>query len=144
MNRKRFVVLLLLATVTFLVGFMDEDNINKNNALKSACAWLLIQDSGDYKKSWEDSSELLKTSVDKIEWENKSLSLYSDIGKLEKRTFISSKYLTNLPKSPKGEYVVIVFDSIYTKKGKLKEIITPKKDEDGYWRVSGYYAIKND
>jgi hypothetical protein len=55
------------------------------------------------------------------------------------REFDSEKYETSLPGAPDGEYVVIVYKTQFKKKEKAYETITPMKDTDGEWRVSGYF-----
>jgi hypothetical protein len=43
------------------------------------------------------------------------------------------------PGAPDGEYVVIQFETSFEKKKSSIETITPIKEKDGSWRVSGYY-----
>jgi hypothetical protein len=52
---------------------------------------------------------------------------------------ISTTYATELPGAPDGEYVVIQFAASFKAKKSAVETVTPMKDEDGSWRVSGYY-----
>jgi len=52
---------------------------------------------------------------------------------------ISKKYMTSLPGAPDGEYVVIQYKTSFENKKDAVETVTPMKDEDGVWRVSGYY-----
>jgi len=40
---------------------------------------------------------------------------------------------------PDREYVVIQFASSFANKAAALETVTPMKDADGTWRVSGYY-----
>lgn len=46
---------------------------------------------------------------------------------------------TSLPGAPDGEYVVIQFETSFEKKKSSLETVTPMKEKDGAWRVSGYY-----
>jgi hypothetical protein len=52
---------------------------------------------------------------------------------------ISATYVTSLPGAPDREYVVVQFQTSYEKKKDAIESVTPMKDSDGKWRVSGYY-----
>jgi hypothetical protein len=53
---------------------------------------------------------------------------------------LRSKHYTNtLPGAPDGEYVVIQYETSFENKKSAIETITPMLDEDGRWRVSGYY-----
>jgi hypothetical protein len=47
--------------------------------------------------------------------------------------------MTSLPGAPDGEYVVIQFMSSFENKRFAIETVTPMKDKDAKWRVSGYY-----
>ena len=48
-------------------------------------------------------------------------------------------YKTSVPGAPDGEYVVIQFQTIFEHKASAIETVTPSKEKDGAWRVSGYY-----
>jgi hypothetical protein len=40
---------------------------------------------------------------------------------------------------PDGEYVVIQFETSFENKKSAIETVTPMLDQDGKWRVSGYF-----
>ena len=40
---------------------------------------------------------------------------------------------------PGGEYVVIQFDAQFENRNAAVETVTPMREKDGSWRVSGYY-----
>ena len=61
------------------------------------------------------------------------------LGKVLSREVIDARYATSLPGAPKGEYVVIRYRTNYANKPNAVETVTPMKDMDGRWRVSGYY-----
>jgi hypothetical protein len=50
-----------------------------------------------------------------------------------------AQYATSLPGAPDGEYVVIQYDTSFAHKASAVETITPMRDGDGQWRVSGYF-----
>jgi hypothetical protein len=52
---------------------------------------------------------------------------------------VSAKFARSLPGAPDGEYVVIQFTTSFDGKAVATETVTPMKDPDGHWRVSGYY-----
>ena len=47
--------------------------------------------------------------------------------------------MTELPGAPDGEYVVFQFDTQFERKRAAVETVTPMRDPDGSWRVSGYF-----
>jgi hypothetical protein len=55
------------------------------------------------------------------------------------KTLSSKTYMTSLPGAPDGEYVVIKFETSFQNKKSAVETITPMREKDGKWRVSGYY-----
>jgi hypothetical protein len=55
------------------------------------------------------------------------------------RELISKTYAQSLPDAPDGEYVVIQFKTSFEYKNTAIETVTPMLDNDGIWRVSGYY-----
>ncbi len=61
------------------------------------------------------------------------------VGALVSRKLKSAQYATSLPGAPDGKYVVIQYDSTFQNKRAAVETVTPMLDQDGKWRVSGYY-----
>jgi hypothetical protein len=47
--------------------------------------------------------------------------------------------MTTMPGAPDGEYVVIQYQTTFEHKNSAVETVTPMLDNDGQWRVSGYY-----
>lgn len=52
----------------------------------------------------------------------------------------SATFARDLPGAPKGDYVVIVYDTVFADKAGAIETITPMRDSDGKWKVSGYFV----
>jgi hypothetical protein len=44
-----------------------------------------------------------------------------------------------LPGAPEGEYVVIQYETQFEHKAGAIETVTPLREKDGSWRVSGYF-----
>jgi hypothetical protein len=117
----------------------DAEQDLTSEAVKVAESWLEVVDKGDYGKSWDQSAGLFKEAVAKAEWE-KSLDIArTPLGENESRKMRSAKFATSLPGAPDGEYVVIQYDAVFANKESATETVTPMKDTDGNWRVSGYY-----
>jgi len=108
-------------------------------ATKAAQAWLALVDSGEYAESWQKAAQIFRSQVTKDQWVNALNSVRSPLGKVESRTLKNSTYTKSLPGAPDGEYVVIQFDTVFEKRKSSIETITPMKERDGQWRVSGYF-----
>ncbi len=108
-------------------------------AVAAARAWLSLVDRSRYGESWDTAAEYFKGAVSKDQWSQAILAVRKPLGENLSRELISSSYRTSLPGAPDGEYIVIQFQSTFRNKNSATETITPMRDKDGEWRVSGYY-----
>jgi len=110
-----------------------------SEALSAAESWLAIVDRGDYETSWDQSAELFRNAVTRDGWGQSLVMARQPLGALVSRTMKSADFATTLPGAPDGEYVVIQFTTSFANKESAVETVTPMKDPDGTWRVSGYF-----
>jgi Protein of unknown function (DUF4019) len=108
-------------------------------AEKSAQAWLVAVDAGKYGKSWDMASAFFQSKVSKAKWESSLQSVRAPLGALQSRKLKSATYTTDLPNVPKGEYVVLQYRTSFANMKSGVETVTPMKETDGTWKVSGYY-----
>lgn len=111
----------------------------EKEAVEAAEAWLVLVDEGKYGDSWDEAAKFFKSAVKKKEWEQQVKTVRPPFGKAMGREVMGAEYMTSVPGAPDGEYVVIVFKTKFQKKDEAFETVTPMMDEDGVWRVSGYY-----
>jgi Protein of unknown function (DUF4019) len=109
-------------------------------AQKAAESWLSLVDEGKYGQSWDEAAAFFKSKVPKQQWEGMLNQVRAPLGKTQSRKLKGAKYTTELPNVPKGEYVVIQYDTSFENKGPAVETVVPMKEEDGSWRVSGYHV----
>jgi hypothetical protein len=128
-----FSIIICLACTNSIAGEAEED------ALKAAEEWLTLIDAGQYGLSWDNAAELFKQAVTKEQWEKTIKAVRPPMGELISRNVKSATYANSLPGAPDGEYVVIQFSTRFSNKNTAIETVTPMKDPDGKWRVSGYY-----
>ena len=127
-----FLVLLPIATMAQTVD-------QETEAVTAAEGWLALVDAGKYGESWKAASRFFKSAVPQGQWEQSLKAVRPPIGKLVSRKLLSKTYMTSLPGAPDGEYLVIQFETSFQNKKSAIETITPMKEKDGKWRVSGYY-----
>ena len=112
-------------------------------AIKAAIAvaekWLALVDQGKYDESWGISAAYVRQAVPRDKWNASMKAARAPLGKLKSRKLLAADYRTSLPGAPDGQYVVIRYKTSFEKKAEAVETITPMKEEDGSWRVSGYY-----
>ena len=132
-------ILALGAVIAALVLAADSSSSTEKVAEQSARSWLAMVDAGKYGQSWSEAAQLFKQAVSQAQWETAARGAREPLGKLQSRKLQSSDYRRSLPGAPDGEYVVIQYATTFENKKSAIETITPMKDKDGVWRVSGYY-----
>ena len=108
-------------------------------AVAAAITWLALVDEGIYGDSWETAAAYFKRAITKEKWDQMLTAVRSPLGSPVSREPISKTYTQSLPGAPDGEYVVIQFATSFENKKSAIETITPMLDNDGEWRVSGYF-----
>jgi hypothetical protein len=51
----------------------------------------------------------------------------------------SAELFTEMPGAPDGEYITFRYATRFANKRTAVETVTPMRDIDGQWRVSGYF-----
>jgi hypothetical protein len=108
-------------------------------AQAAAESWLKLVDAEQYGESWEQAAALFKGAVTREQWTQSAAGVRGPLGELKSRKMSSRKYTEQLPGAPDGKYVVLQFDAVYENKESAVETVTPMLEQDGVWRVSGYF-----
>ena len=116
-----------------------DEGLNLAPAVREAESWLAIVDAGRYGDSWEASAAFAREAVPKLRWETSVQAAREPLGAVVSRKVRAMTYTRVLPGAPDGEYVVIHFDTRFEKRPLSVETVTPMREKDGNWRVSGYY-----
>jgi hypothetical protein len=128
---------LLLAALTLTVQAGNADA--ERAAVAAAESWLNAVDHGQYAESWQTAAAYFRQAVTQDQWVHSLQAVRQPLGERVSRQVQSATYQTALPGAPDGEYVVIQFTTVFTHKSQAIETVTPMRDADGAWRVSGYY-----
>jgi len=135
---KKYLSIIFILTLILLSACGKKESSEKI-AVDAANQWLKLNDDGQYAQGWDLTAELFKKAVGKEIWEKQMIAVREPLGKLVSRKVISKEYLTSLPGAPDGEYVVIKYCTVFENKKETTETVTPMKDKDGQWRVTGYF-----
>ena len=108
-------------------------------AQSAATTWLNLVDRGDYAQSWAITAEYFRNAVARGDWVARISHTRDPLGMVKARRLLSAQYQRSLPGAPDGEYVVIRYATSFENKADATETVTPVKEADGHWRVSGYY-----
>ena len=102
--------------------------------------WLALTDAGRYDASWDQAASLFKGAVTKTNWESAIRGVRTPLGAVKSRKLKSAQFTKSLPGVPDGEYVVVQFETQFENQATAIETVTPLREKDGSWRVSGYFV----
>lgn len=119
--------------------YASETPSDAEAARLAAESWIAIVDGAEYERSWEPLSEKLRQKVSREAWATDMRNLRSPLGALRKRSLVGTRYARDLPEAPPGEYIVVQYSSSYENFPAVLETVVPMRDDDGAWRVAGYF-----
>jgi hypothetical protein len=111
-----------------------------DDGIAAANAWLAVVDGGRYAESWDGACTYFRGVVPKDQWVQQVSGVRGPLGTVSSREVLSAKHTTKLPGAPDGDYVVIQYRTSFQNKSNAIETVTPMRDDDGVYRVSGYYV----
>jgi hypothetical protein len=130
--------LLLAAMWAAPAAAQNDDRIEA--ALKASETWLDLIDAGQYDQSWRTAADYFQNVVNRQQWDDALNKVRKPLGALDRREVVSTEYKESLPGVPDGQYVVIQYSSSFENKEDAVETVVPMKQEDGSWKVAGYYV----
>jgi hypothetical protein len=137
---RSFRIVVIAAALIFVTGTRALAAESDEKAAQAAAEkWLALVDAGNYGESWDTAASMFRKALTKEQWIDAVGKARGPLGKLESRRLLGAKAMTELPNAPKGEYEVMQYEARFPS-GAAVETITPMRDSDGVWRVSGYYV----
>jgi hypothetical protein len=134
----------VLIVVVFWIGLTGSSARSQTVEVSSkvtaaASAWLALTDAGKYSQSWDAAASLFRSAVTSSDWVKALTATRVPLGAVRTRKLKSTTVAHSLPGVPDGEYVILQYDTVFEKKTSALETVTPMKEKDGTWRVSGYF-----
>ena len=111
----------------------------EREASSVARSWLRLVDDGRHPASWAAAAPLLREEVGLREWDAALRSVRAPLGRCLWRKVRSRAAVEGPPGALRGPYVVIQFDSVFERRSRAAETITPVLGADGRWRVAAYF-----
>ena len=137
--RQLAVIGILLGLIACSLTVSGASELDEQLAIVAAEHWLQLVDNGKYTESWDQAATYFRNAIKKDDWERTVKAVRKPLGNVISRSIKSQKYMTTLPGAPDGKYVVIQFETSFSNKKEAIETVTPMMDNDGKWRVSGYF-----
>lgn len=140
MNKiAKLVLLLSCLSLVFDAQILGADEAAEKAAQEAAKQWLALVDQGKYAESWEGAAAYFKNAVSEQQWLQSMKAVRQPLGKLMSRRLLSATFTKTLPGAPDGQYVVIQYTTSFENKASAVETVTPMRESDRQWRVSGYF-----
>lgn len=153
MLHRNALLTLLFAVALALVSACSPPSTNEENdvstsavtegvdpaVLDAAEAWLAMVDAGDYQGSWEATGAMFREEVSAEQWHESMAQVREDMGAVTERRLHEHTLESVMPGVPEGEYMMLEYRSVFEKQPDGAELVVCTKDEDGTWRVIGYF-----
>jgi hypothetical protein len=140
---KRLIAMLLIWLCATSAGLHaqtgDSAGVAVTAAQAAAGSWLGLVDRGQLGESWDSAAGFFRIAVARPAWVSAVRAARSPFEPVGARTLLGASFQTKLPGAPPGEYVVLQYRTKAGGGRTIVETITPMKEPDGRWRVSGYY-----
>jgi hypothetical protein len=137
---KRLALLFVLAAVFASPVTHGQQPDAVGNAVDAANRWLALSDANNGAATWDQAAPSFRAAVSKEGWSEALKQTRQPFGAIKSRKLVSSEFKHSLPGAPDGEYVVIQYDTQFEHKAHAVETVVPMRDQDGSWKVSGYFV----
>jgi len=135
---KLFAPVVMAASMLLASSAHAQEDQRVTDAKAAATTWLALLDAGKYPETWTQSASMFQTAVTQENWVNVVKPVRAPLGAVMSRTFKTAQFTRSMPAVPDGEYVVIQYNTVFANKAGAVETITPMRDKDGQWKISGY------
>lgn len=135
-------VLMISCLVMIFYPMISEkpDPEKAEGATAAAMQFLTLVDADKFEQSWEDTADLLKKKISRKDWNENLAKARGALGPVIERAQEGIKYSSEAKDSPEGDYIVLIFESRFQAADDITETVTVMLEEDGVWRVAGYYV----
>jgi hypothetical protein len=108
-------------------------------SLREANAWLQLIDQENYPASWNSGSATLKFMMSQQEWTKYLEKMRKPLGRITSREMIQQRTAKDPKGAPKGDYVVIFYQTAFAGRPTANEQVIMIKETDGKWRPLSYF-----
>lgn len=135
----RFAAAVLLSAAALIQpASAQESSAATQSATTAAQAWLATVDDAKYEDSWSQGAAAFRAAVTGQQWNDAMRAVRAPLGAVNSRKLLAAQYTRKLPGAPEGEYVVVQYLTEFAART-ATETVTPMREADGSWKVSGYY-----
>ncbi|MDP1579962.1 MAG: DUF4019 domain-containing protein [Candidatus Didemnitutus sp.] len=133
--------LVLAAACLSGIGLAQAAENEKGNAEQAAAiavGWLTLIDNYDYAGSLHAACASFKGTATEERWVGAMNRSRKPLGHVGSRAVIDAVFSTKAPRAPVGAYWIVRFNTTF-EGARAQEVVTLAQDEDGQWRVQGFF-----
>lgn len=138
LKNKCSVLLFIFSIFAANLPLCAQVEIQKLESQEVAVKWLKLIDEGKYGDSWDVGSLTFRLTIPKKHWIALMQQIRAPLGDVKERKMVDQRPASNPKGLPKGDYMVLVFDTSFSEKQKGRELVTMVLESDGRWRVLTY------
>ncbi len=106
---------------------------------QASLSWLALLDKENYSESWDQSSSLMKSTIENQSWNQILQQTRKNLGKVISRTIVDKRIAKNPKDLPPGNYLVMVYKTQFKNKASALELVTLFLEND-QWRTVTYQS----
>ena len=111
----------------------------KEAAQAAATTWLRLLDTGMFAETWQTAATSFHSAITQDGWITLLKGGRPVFGDVVTRKLKAVTFTRILTGAPDGQYVVILYDTEFTKMKAAVETVTTGLQPDGSWKVDGYH-----
>lgn len=97
-------------------------------------------DRAEYARSWSEASVIFRDAVTQEDWSQRAAAIRGPLGTLQQRHPRAAVGKTDPASSPKGEYIMVTYDTAFERNPEVVETLVLYQDDDAQWRMAGYFV----
>ncbi|WP_395615748.1 DUF4019 domain-containing protein [Sphingorhabdus sp.] len=106
--------------------------------LTVADGWLSLLDANSWSASWNDTGKLFRSQLTQEQWVKTVQSVREPLGTVVSRVVNGSSKSKSLPGAPDGEYEILQYRTVFSKKADTIETVILAREDDK-WKIVGYF-----
>lgn len=107
-------------------------------AAKAAQDYVQLIDQGRYAESWTSGAKIFQGTITQKEWETALKMARKRLGDVKSRTVKDERPAWDPKGLPKGPYMVVEYNTSFTRAPQSGELLTLMREPNGSWKVLTY------
>lgn len=105
---------------------------------EASANWVKVIDQGNYDQAWDQGALTLKLRIPKKDWKTILEVTRKPFGSVKSREIADQRTAQDPAGLPKGNYMVVVYNTSFNNGKTTNELVTLVQETDGKWRGLTY------